>query len=477
MTFGQFLSILYARRWVALLVLAIVVAATLVISLILPKQYTAVASVVVDAKPDPLTAMMYPGMSSPAFMATQVDIIQSDRVAQRVVHMLKLADNPQVRQQWMDATGGQGAIEPWLADTFQRNMDVKPSRESNVITISYRAQDPRFAAGLANAFVQSYVDTVLELRVDPAKQYSAFFDTRGKEAREALEKAQTRLSAYQKEKDIVATDERLDVETARLNELSSQLITLQALSAESGSRQSQLRRGSAESMQEVLSNPLISGMKGDVARAEAHLKELNSRLGDSNPQVVEARASLAELRARLDTETRRVMSGVTVSNTITQQRVAETQSALDAQRTKVLRLKAARDGSDILAKDVENAQHAFEAVQARLNQTSLESQTTQSNVNVLTQATPPVEPSSPKIVINTLLAVFVGGMLAVGVALLLEFVDRRVRSIQDLPNMLGLPLIGILPKPNTSRSRGKGGLTLMQQRVMGHLPAPTTKSA
>ncbi|WP_204270938.1 hypothetical protein, partial [Escherichia coli] len=75
---------------------------------------------------------------NPAFMATQVDVFQSDRVALRVVRNLKLAENPAIREQWQSETRGEGAIEVWLAELFQRNLDVKPSRESNVINVSYK---------------------------------------------------------------------------------------------------------------------------------------------------------------------------------------------------------------------------------------------------------------------------------------------------------------------------------------------------
>ncbi|MEO5732619.1 MAG: Wzz/FepE/Etk N-terminal domain-containing protein, partial [Rubrivivax sp.] len=126
MTFGQFLSILRARWWVALTVFLVVVLGTLVVSLLLPKQYKAIASVVVDFKPDPVSAVLYGGAPSPGFMATQVDIIQSDRVAQRVVRNLRLAESPQIRQQWQDEGKGEGTIETWLASLFQRNMDVVP---------------------------------------------------------------------------------------------------------------------------------------------------------------------------------------------------------------------------------------------------------------------------------------------------------------------------------------------------------------
>ena len=473
MTFGQFLSILRARWWVVALVLGLTVATTLLVSLLLPRQYTATASVVVDFKPDPVSAFAFGGGASPAYMATQVDIIQSERVAQRVVRNLKLNENPQVRQQWLDETGGEGNIEVWLASVFQKQMDVVPSRESSVIAISYKAPDPRFAAGLANAFAQAYIDTALELRTDPARLYSTFFENRAKEARETLEKAQSKVSVFQKQAGIIATDERLDVETARLNELSSQATMMQALLAESASRQAQAQGGQGDRMQEVLNNANVSQLKADISRAEAQLQQLATRLGDKHPQVEEAKASLAELRSRLDAETRKVTGSVTVSANINRQRLAEVQRALQAQRDKVLKMKAVRDEGLVLLRDVENAQRSYDALLQRFTQTSLEGQTTQSNINLLTQATPPLEPSSPRLLLNTLLSIFLGTLLAVGTALVLELKDRRVRNVDDVVEALGLPVLGLMPKPGTQLQLGAGRVSPMQQRLMAPLPQST----
>jgi chain length determinant protein EpsF len=459
--FAQFVAILKARWWVALAVLLLAVVSALGVSLMLPKQYTATASVVVDMKPDPIAAVIYQGMMTPAYMATQVDVLESDRVALRVVRNLKLAENPQVRAQWQESTDGKGTIENWLIQTFKASMNVKPSRESNVISVSYRSADPRFAAALANAFVQAYVDTTLELRVDPAKQYSTFFDVRSKALRDNLEKAQARLSDFQREKGIIAADERFDVENFRLNELSSQLVGLQGLSAEATSRQA----NAGNNMQEVLNNPMIASLKLDLSRNEARLKELSSRLGDSHPQVVEAKANLNELRSRIDTETKRVVGGAGVTSSVTRQREAQIRTELEQQRQKVLKMKQLRDEGAVLVRDVENAQRAYDAVLARLNQTSLESETTQSNVNMLTQASPPAEPSSPKVGLNTLLAVLVGSMLGLGATLALEMMDRRVRVGEDVHASLGLPLLGTLPKPSAKRKVG-ARLPMMQQRLL-----------
>lgn len=470
MTFAQFLSILRARKWAALLVFSLVVAITLVVSLLLPKQYAGAASVVVDVKPDPISATVFPNLTTPGFMATQVDILQSERVALRVIRDLRLTENPSIREQWQAETDGEGTLEQYLVQFLQKYLDVKPSQQSNVINIEYRSPSPQFAAALANAFAQAYISTTLELRVDPAQAFRRFFDTQNKEAREALEKAQSKLSAYQQENGIIATDERLDVENARLNELSSQLTQLQAISAESSSRQGQAMGAQSDQLAEVLNNPLISGLKADLSRNEARLKELMAKLGDAHPQVVELRANITELRARIDNETRRVTSGVGVNNNINKGREAQVRAALEAQRAKVLQLKAVRDEGTLLQREVDNAQRTYDMLTARLNQTALEAQNTQSYASVLTFAQPPSKHSSPKIVLNMLLAIFLGGLLAIGVALLMEMADRRVRSPEDAVAVLGLPVLGSLPAPNAKRfSPGRpASLGLVsQQRALG----------
>ncbi|MEJ6002099.1 chain length determinant protein EpsF [Paucibacter soli] len=476
MNFSQFLSILVARKKLFFAVLLAVLIPALLVSLLLPKRYTAVASVVVDVKPDPLSAIAFQSMLNPAVMATQVDILKSDRVARRVVRALKLTENPLIRQQWTDDQKGEGDIETWLIERLQKDMDVTPSRESNVINVSYKAPEPRFAAGLANAFVQAYIDTALELRVDPAKQYSAFFDVRVKEARDALEKAQSKLSAFQRENGVVMTDERMDVENQRLNELSSQLVVLQSMAAEATSRQSQANAGSADKLQEITNNPVVASLRADMSRSEARLQEVSARLGDSHPQVVELKANIAEMRQRIEAEVKRLSAGVGVSGNISRQREAQTRAELDAQRTKVLRMKQVRDEGTLILRDVENAQRAYDTVVQRLNQTSLESQATLSNVSVLNPAVPPIEASFPKVFLNAALGLFVGLLLATGVALAAEMQDRRVRSLADIQDLLGLAVIGVLPGPSAKAADAKKLAGMAHQRVIGHIATPNKAS-
>jgi len=475
MSLAQFLSILRARRVAAASVFVLVLLITGVVSLVLPKQYTATASVVADNKLDPIVGVLAQAQTT-GFVATQIDVIQSDRVALKVVHNLKLDQDPQVRQQWQDETKGQGAIDSWLAENFQKRLLVKPSRDSNVITVSYTAPDPKFAAIIANAFVQAYLQTSLELHVDPAKQYSSFFESRAKEARDALESAQSKLSNYQQTSGIIATDERLDVENARLSELSSQLVGTQAAAYESGSRSAQAAT-SAERLPEVLNNSLVSSLKADLARNEARMQELGARLGDRHPAVLELKANIADTKEKLDQEIRRITGSLGVNNSVNRQREAEVRAALNAQRDKVLKLKAARDELAVLQKDVEGAQRAYDAVTARLTQSSLESQSTQSNISVLTTATPPIQHSSPRLALNLVLAGIVGLLLALAAAVGAEQFDRRLRCQEDIGAVLGLPVLGVMLKPgNRSRVRRLIAGATTQQRFLGSLGSDAGRS-
>ncbi|UUZ73576.1 hypothetical protein LP415_10750 [Polaromonas sp. P1(28)-8] len=183
MTLHQFLLILRARYRVALMIIVVAVLSALAVSLVLPKKYVAETAVLVDIRsPDPVAGAgaVVPGLVAPSYMATQVDIIGGDRVAQRVIKMLKLDENPGTRERWMQATQGRGTMEAWIVESLQRRLEVRPARESNVINITYKGSDPDSAAQIANAFAQAYLDINLALKTEPARIYAEWFDEQTK---------------------------------------------------------------------------------------------------------------------------------------------------------------------------------------------------------------------------------------------------------------------------------------------------------
>ena len=449
MNLQQFLLILKARAWIVLLTLVVVVAVAIGVSLVIPKEYTASTAVVIDVKsPDPVAGMVLPGLITPGYMATQVDIINSDRVAQRVVKLLKLDENPAVRAQWQEATEGKGRVDTWLADLLQKKLDVKPSRESNVINIAFRGADPKFTAVVTNAFAQSYIDVNLELKVEPARQYSVWFEGQAKQARAQLEAAQSALTAFSQRTGIVASDERLDAENNKMNELSAQLSLVQTQTADSASKQKSTAK--TDTLAEVMQSPLINNLKSDIARLDAKLQESNVNLGKNHPQTQRTEEELASLRAKLESETRQISTSIGTSLSVSRQKEKELRDAIATQKVRVLDLNRQRDEINVLKRDYESAQRNFDQVSLRSAQTKLESSSVQTNIAILNAASEPLEPSRPRVFLNIIVAVFLGLLLGVGIALLLELTNRRVRSAEDLAELIGLPLLAAIPKADVS---------------------------
>ena len=469
MTPQLLLSIVRARSGIVMFALITTVLTTLIVSMLLPKQYTAKTAVVIDVKsPDPVAGLMLPALIAPGYMATQLDIITSDRVAQQVVKNLRLEDNLTLQDKWMSS--GQTVLEKarrwleggdeqmdfaiWLSAGLQDKLDVKPSKESNVVGISFSASNPIFAATVANAFAQAYIDVNVQLRAEPAHQYANWFEGQSKTLREQLELAQQALTAYQRKHNVLAVDEqRLDYEKNKLSELSQQLTLMQAQTTDSSSKRS--LEHDPTTLAEVMQSQVIMNLKSDINRLEAKLEDSNAILGKNHPQTKGAESELATLKAKLAAEVRQITNSINTSFAVNREKERELTRAIENQKSRLLNLNQQRDDIAVLKRDVESAQRSLETVGSRSMQVRLESQSQQTNVTILTPASTPVTPSKPRVILNLLVAVISGVFLGLGLAYFLELNNRRVRSPGDLASITHLQVLSKIPsaKPPTAIQR------------------------
>jgi chain length determinant protein EpsF len=455
MNLSILLLALRARYKIVLLTLGVTVLATVAISLILPKNYVAGVSMVVNYKGvDPVTGLSAPAQLMPGYIATQVDIIKSKSVALKVVDDLKLASSPAVHAQFKDATGGRGTLRDWLADQLLQKVDVVPARESSVLTINFRGNDPQFVSAAANSFAYAYLDMSVQLKINPVQQASGYITTQIKSLRDQYELAQSRLSKYQQENNIYSADNRLDVETARLNELSSQLVAVQGQNMDAASRRRQAE-GNASNSPDVMNNPLIQGLKSSLALAEAKFADTAQRLAPNHPQYSAAKSEVDKLRSNLGEQIRIASNSVVATADITQRRESELRAALAAQKSRVQALNGARDEFSLLTNEMENARRAYELATQRLNQISMEGQSKQADIAVLTAATPPLGAAGPRMLLNIALAIVVGTILGLGGVLILELLDQRIRSALHLGEAFDLPVLGVIQKPRVSSKKKK----------------------
>jgi succinoglycan biosynthesis transport protein ExoP len=461
MNLAHLLAVVRARWIIVLLTLIVAMSVSVTILLLRPQAYVSTASIILSVRPDPVT-LIYGG-GTPALINTELEVLRSDRVATRVVRNLKLVDMADLRKQWEAESSGEIGLDAWLARLLQSGLEVSVARAGgNVLLVTYTSTDAKFAAIVANAFVQAYMETSIELKIDPARQYSTFFTEQVNESRDVLEKAQTKLSKFQQDKGLLVTDERMDIETTRLAAISQELLSVQSARTDSVSREAQVARN-ANQTQEVMSNAALQNLKSELLRAEARLAELASRYGDNHPQVQEARTAVTDLKRRVEAETRTVVGSMGTTVRIQASKEAEVRAQLEAQRQKVLQLREVRDEGAVLARDVENAQRTYDLLFNRASQTNLESQNRLSNATVLSPAVPAtIAAKTAKFLLIGLLAGLGGGL---ALALLVEQHDKRLRTASDVIFDLGIPIVGMIPPPASGR-RWRGLLRDNQKRVI-----------
>lgn len=448
MGLAQMLRVLRGRAVLFTAIVLMVVTGVAVISLLSPKKYVAELALVVDLQgTDPMKETALAPMLVPAHLATQTEIIHSRNVALKVIEKMGLATDPEIVAAFRDS-GAETDLTSWLVDGLLRNVDAKTARSSNIIRIAYSSSDPVRSADMANAFAEAYIQTSLELRVDPARRQVTWYEEQVAQLRDQLVVSQSRLSKYQSDHGVLGVDAaRMDVENARLQEISNQLVAVQAQMFDANSRSQQITSSEQlDSQPDLMKNPTIQSLKAELARAESKLAEVSERYGVNHPQYIASSAEVTSLKSKLNVEIGVARGSLVQSAAIARRQVGDVQKALEEQKDRIIALKRQQDELSVLSRDVESARTAYDAALQQANQTKLESRVDRTNVAILNQATPPLLPDSPKILLNLVVGLFAGFALAIGLILTLEVCNRRLRSIEDLTDFTDLPVLAELPQ-------------------------------
>lgn len=442
----DYLEALRSRwRLVALTTLT-VLAAVAIWTWTSPRQYSAAATLLFDtSRTDPVETKGGGGgeTKSAALLGTQADIIRSAFVAQRVVRNLGLDQNPEVIEQYRNSGKTSIPLAEWLGRRLasSSSLEILPTRNTNVLEVRYNSEDPDLAARMATAFAEAYVQTQLQLRVNPARVYSQWFETQIADARRRLESAQGRLTRFQQERGLVGAG-RFDVEQAHLAELSQQLTTAQADAAQARAQAGSNVGQSAQAQQ----SGVVSALDGQIAAKSAALQQLRQTLGPNHPDIVAARAEVEELRARRGQAVGTAVAAVQTANAAAQARENNLQGLVAAQRERVLRLSGAQDQMAVLQRDVDTARAAYDAVTNRLNEVRLQSEIPLTNVSLLDRAVAPTMPYSPNVSMRLLLGLLIGLFSGVALAMVREWFNPRVRTIAGLEASTHVPVLADLTR-------------------------------
>lgn len=442
MHFSIFLSALRARYRVFLWIVGSTVLAAVAASLIMPKSYVAKTSILTDGRNE---QSLSPGTQlyereRAGYLQTQVDILTSPTTARRVVHDLRLFDDAKALEAYRK-TAQAGRFDDWLAEQLVQSLKVDTT-QSSTIRVSYSADDPALAARMANGFAKAYVDNVLDLRVEPLKKASAWFDDQLKGLRENMAEAERRLTDFQREHGILAADERNDFESIRLTEMAT-MATRTPATDHVGVDASTAERASQS----------IQTLKSNLSLARARLQQLSSQYGSRHPNVIRQSAEVDALSHQLDSERNATAAGIMRAAEGERQRSRSLKAAMEAQRERVGNLREARTRLAVLTNDFANAQRTYDLAVQRAMASKIDSRAMLPNVQVLSEAIPPSSANRPKVLLNLALALVIGTLMGLAAVYFMETSDRRLRTIEDMAGDPLLPLLAVLNANEQSPNR------------------------
>lgn len=467
------------RRWLIAGVFAAIVLGVTATVLPSPDIYTAGATLLIEPEAPrilEIPEVLSQSLGADSYYETQYEILRSRALAAAVLesHPPTPAgpdEPPSLLQRWRDRISGWlGPDEPLTDEErlaariagYQRALEIEPSRDTRLVYVRFSAEDRNYAARMANAHAEAYIAQGLGMRSQASREAKAFLLEQAVELRERVNEAQAKLASYSSEHGIVSLQDRGSVEIERLAELSTELTQAESERIARETERRLLRERGPDSLPGVLQSPLVNTLKQDLARLEGEYASLASRYRPGFPDLVERKAQLDDARRRLDAEIQHIAGGVEAAYLAARDRESSLRARLASQKGTALRIKDASVEYAMLENELLISQKLYDEVRQRIKQTDVAGELRESNVFLLERAVPPVRPGGPSKAVLLAMGLVLALVGSIGIALIAEQLDGRVRTSEELERHLGLPALGSVP--NLSR-RGAAARVMSVRRL------------
>jgi capsular exopolysaccharide synthesis family protein len=478
----DYLRVLFRYKWgvLALALLGALVAGLKVYSD--TPIYRATATLLIERQAARFVSIDAVYQGNPAFdfgeyYQTQYEILRSRPIGERVVDIVgidafKAAEGAPSRFSLSRLWPGEAApaAEPTPAELRAQavgrvlsSVDVQPIRNSQLVRIQFDGPNPELIARLANALGQAYIEETLEGRLQMAQSASSWLNDRMSGLRTKLEESERALQDYRdrerlidvKGVDSLATQE-LSLATERLANARRERVDKETLYNQV--RAAQQQGGSLDSIPALLSYPLVSDLKQAVVQAERELGELAQRYGPKHPRMNEARSQLATARSALDRQLRQIAEGVAKDYEAARSRENQLAGELGSAKGEVRDLNRKQYELTRLEREVESNRQIFDMFQQRFKETSASGGVQNANARLVEQAEIPGAPVFPNKQRSIVLGLLLGLALGIGLAFLLDHLDNTLKGTEDVERRLGLQVLGLLPRLETSNNKDRAPL-------------------
>ena len=473
----SYLKSVRKHRWP---ILATTVLLTGIVALVvsgLTPSYRATATMLIETRqavPVNLDKIIGIDTENKQYYQTQLEVLKSKRLAQRVVSEMGLYEHPELSPPETRIDGESSTNTEVLPtfltaeeleqrkaiERFIKRTSILPVKNTNMVHVRFESADPVFAARVANKIVDTYIVSYTDSRTEMGEQASITINKRLDELRIELEQSQRRLLDYKEINGLVD----IQGDSDRLSEQEIGIITNKLLDAESEASYAKLlyeEVTKAEklgvdvllSLPSIDSNPMVRSNKLSLQETKLQLDELKNRYGDKHPRVIDATSRQSTALNNLYSEVENIVDSIEKNYVLTQQTAASLRTKLESGKKRIQQSDRSNLELLHLEREVQLNRELYDTFYTRSREVDEAENINASNALVTEYAEAPLHPVSPKKQLITLLALLLSAAASVLVAALYEASKQGISSTDDVELNLGTKMLGILPLASTKTRR------------------------
>jgi len=458
-------------------VVLLVFVAVLVLTLQATPKYTAVAKVMLDTRKEQVTNIeaVLSGMPlDSSAVDTEVEVIKSRQLAERVVKALNLEKDPEFNPQLAGRSGlgmvvhsikdflGKGAPREaapnsleaqkqheLVVDHVLAGLQVGRASLTYVINVGFESESQVKAAQIANKFAELYLLEQLEAKFDATRQATEWLNSRLGELRTQVQQDDAAVQQYKIANNLLsATGTSLTEQ--EVSNYNTSLAEARAQMAEDAARlrtaREQLAHGSSgDDVGEALSSPVIQKLREQRSEVSGRLADLQGRYGERHPEMLKSKRLLSDIDTQIQQEIARIISNLQAKAQVSQQRAAAIGGSLGGARGTLAANSRATVRLNELQRNADASRTLYESYLNRFKETTSQQGLEQSDSRVVSKAKIPTQQSSPKVQLNLAIGLVLALVAGFAAVLVAENMDAGLTTAEDVENRLETAFLGSIP--------------------------------
>jgi polysaccharide biosynthesis transport protein len=398
------------------------------------------------------------------YIATQSKILTSATLAQQTIKSLNLDRDPRFGGHPQDPATLETAPSKNAAQTappalgaFLGGLTVQRVPDSRLLDVTFSTTDPVLAAKIVNTHINNFIEQNFRSRYEATTQASTWLAGQLDELKSKVENSEDARINYERANQIWTINEKQDITTEKLADIDHELTAAEADRINKEAVFQLAQSGNLDAIPSIRESSVIQDVTKQQSALSAQYTEALNQYGPKFPKVLRLQEQIKDLDQIVDREKANIANQIEAEYRGSRQRELLLQQALDQQKTEASAMADKMVQYNILQREADANKQLYDGLLQKLKEAGISAGLRSSNIRVVDPAFVPTTPSKPQKRRNISLAVLVGLLGGIALALLREYLDNTVKNPDDvetltrLPSLAVVPAVGSLNGPNRSR--------------------------